>query len=230
MFDSRLRTLKDRIFNPISRLVPRSITPLVITGLAFVCGLACCVCAAHGHTFEAEVFWFLNRGLDCLDGAVARQRNLASELGGFLDLLGDFTIYSLIPICCGLSKDINQRQSYTLWISVAVVEASFHLNNFILFYVAAVVEKQKAASKSTPSQRESVVRNRKRTLEGRIELTSVTMKATLIEGTESAILFTIMLARPDWLEHICWWMAALVGIGIADRTFYTTMALRDQAT
>ncbi|KAI4273163.1 MAG: hypothetical protein LQ337_004835, partial [Flavoplaca oasis] len=36
------------------------------------------------------LFWILNRALDCLDGALARHRGTASELGGFLDLLGDF--------------------------------------------------------------------------------------------------------------------------------------------
>lgn len=230
MFDSNLRALKDRIFDPISRLVPHSITPLFITGLAFICGLTCCACVAYDNLLGSEVFWFLNRALDCLDGAVARQRKQSSDLGGFLDLLCDFTIYSLIPICCGLSESAQRESSRTLWLSVAVVEASFHVNNFILFYAAAIVEKQKASAKSTTNLGDSANLKHKKASESEVELTSVTMKATLIEGTESAILFTIMIAMPAWLEYLCWWMAAFVGIGILDRTIYLTLSLRNQST
>lgn len=54
-------------------------------------------------------FWLLNRALDCLDGALARHRNLQSELGGFLDLLGDFIVYALIPICVVGGNYVSQR-------------------------------------------------------------------------------------------------------------------------
>lgn len=227
MFDSNLRAFKDRVFDPISRLVPNAVSPLHITGVAFVCGILCCATAAYDRPLESEILWGLNRALDCLDGAVARQRNQASDLGGFLDLLGDFIVYSLIPICCGLSNEAHRDNSDSPWISIAVVEASFHINNFILFYVAAVVEKQKAFVKEAMSDKKSAASKQGRTLQNKTELTSVAMRPTLIEGTESAILFTMMLAKPAWLEQICWWMAALVCIGVFDRTRYVVIAMKN---
>ena len=120
-----------------------------------------------GYTVLSLLFWAINRSLDCLDGAVARHRNQQSDLGGFLDLLGDFIVYALIPIaiafgagragCHGIFADYRV---------VALLEASFYLNNFVLFYIAALVEKSNA--QGLQKQKE--------------EVTSLAMRPALVEG------------------------------------------------
>ena len=35
---------------------------------------------------------------------------------------------------------------YRLWVAVALLEASFHINSFVLFYIAAILEKTKASN------------------------------------------------------------------------------------
>ena len=94
--------------------------------------------------------------------------------------------------------------------AIAILEATFHINNFILFYVAAVAEKttQKAAKSSRAK-----------------ELTSVMMRPALVEGMESGILFTAMLALPHYIEILSTIMAGLVGIGIVQRIIWTLKAL-----
>jgi hypothetical protein len=57
--------------------------------------------------------------------------------------------------------------------ALTLLEASFHVNNFVLFYSAAVAANRKD-----------------------IELTSVTMRPALIEGFESGLIFTPMLVWP----------------------------------
>ncbi|KAG7004479.1 hypothetical protein G7Y79_00025g057650 [Physcia stellaris] len=201
MFDVQLRSLKDSIFDPCCRYIPPSISPLHITAAAFVAGLTACYTASH-HNIPSSLFlWLLNRALDCLDGTLARHRKSASDLGGFLDLLGDFIVYSLIPISLAISHP-------EAWDAVAVLEASFHVNNFVLFYVAAIAEKQ-AAAKGEKSK----------------ELTSVVMKPALVEGMESGLLFTAMLAYPERLRLLAWVMAFLVGLGICQRVAWTFSAL-----
>lgn len=40
----------------------------------------------------------LIRVLDGLDGVVARQKNKQTDFGGYLDIILDFTVYSIIPV------------------------------------------------------------------------------------------------------------------------------------
>ena len=205
MFDIQLRSLKDKIFDPCCQLVPPSIRPLQVTAAAFIAGFLSCYSASHNRILLSIGFWFLNRTLDCLDGALARYRKSASDLGGYFDLLGDFVIYSLIPIAIATGENASSNR----WAAVASLEATFHVNNFILFYVAAVLEKKQSIKDTNTN-----------------ELTSVMMRPAVIEGAESGLLFTAMLAFPNALEGLCWMMAGLVTIGIIQRTIWVTAALR----
>lgn len=201
MFDIQLRSLKDSIFDPCCQYIPGSITPLHITISGFAAGCIACYTASQHHVPISIFFWLLNRAIDCLDGALARHRRAASDLGGFLDLLGDFIIYSLLPISIAVGQP-------SAWTAVAVLEASIHINNFVLFYVAAVTEK-KAAAGGEKSQ----------------ELTSLMMKPALIEGMESGLFFTVMLAYPGYLQELSWSMAFLVNVGVYQRVSWTISAL-----
>ncbi|KAF2490054.1 hypothetical protein BU16DRAFT_597652 [Lophium mytilinum] len=215
MLDITFRPLKDRAFDPICRFVPLSVTPLHVTGLAFVCGILACNSSLGAHPNRALFWWSLNRILDCLDGALARSRNQASDLGGFLDLLGDFTVYSLIPMSCAagapiqVSRIASTSSPTSLWTAVATLEASFYINNFVLFYIAAVLEKRKTTTDEKHVK----------------ELTSVAMRPALIEGLESGIFFTLMLACPNWVGLLCWVMASLVAVGICQRTWWLVPVL-----
>ncbi len=208
MLDIRLRPVKDNVFDPICIYVPSSISPTQITIAAFCSGLLSCMFAANQHNVLALGFWALNRALDCLDGALARYRRVSSDYGGFLDLLGDFVVYSFLPMAVVLGFDDTSQG----WRAVAVLEASFHVNNFILFYVASVAEKLRVASAKDST-----------------ELTSVMMRPALIEGTESAILFTLMLAYPAAIQLLSSIMAGLVCIGICQRVAWTLIALGKQS-
>ncbi|KIW49013.1 hypothetical protein PV05_10729 [Exophiala xenobiotica] len=205
MFDIRLRRVKDHIFRPAVQFIPQAVTPGRLTFGAFAAGLAACMCAASAHSQLpscAVYLWLLNRVLDCLDGAVARARTQTSDSGGFLDLLSDFIIYSLIPISIAyglVQRGMVAEPVTNLWLSVSLLEASFHLNNFVLFYLAAVSSQK-----------------------GRDELTSVTMKPALIEGFESGVIFTLMLAFPGALQSLSWAMAFGVCFGIVTRVWQIT--------
>lgn len=241
MLDITFRPLKDRIFNPLCTLIPHSITPAQITFSAFLTGLLGLYYAATSAPLPSVAFWLTNRALDCLDGALARHRNQASDLGGFFDLLCDFVVYSGIPIGCALgidgdgagasaslSGDERGRSRSRLWLSVAVLEATFHVNNFVLFYIAAVLEKRKAAAAASAASAEGAEKEKTDLDQGVRELTSVAMRPALIEGLESGVLFTVMLAVPRWTELVAWGMAAAVCVGIVQRTVWIVPVLRDR--
>ncbi len=198
MYDDYLRRVKDEITNPICNRIPVWITPNHLTLIAFLAGIVSLSTAIWlPKTSLPLTFWLLNRFLDGLDGTLARHQKRASHLGGFLDFLGDFIIYSLIPIFLGLGQGSGVN-----WIAIAVLEATFHINNFVLFYIAAVV-----AAKPLTS------------------LTSVAQRPALIEGLESGLLFTAMFVWPQWLSILCWGMAVAVVVGTVQRVTFVVPAL-----
>lgn len=221
MLDLALRSTKESILRPACCLIPSTISPTHLTLAGFCFGLACCFSATFSsgslaaHDVTLTLFlWLLNRLLDGLDGSLARLRGSVLEMGGFLDILCDFIIYSLIPPAVALGEDRCRSTAAGLspvdWRSVAFLEATFHINNFVLFYVAAVAAKvqcQGGKKKST-------------------ELTSLIMKPALVEGFESAIAFTLMLTFPSHIESLAWGMGCAVVIGIAQRLFYIIPVLR----
>src|SRR5947209_48843 len=199
MLDIALRRWKDGLFDPVARLLPAVVTPGHITLVAFVCGLLSCVAAMNPIYKPTSVYlWLANRFLDCLDGSLARSRNAATDLGGFIDLLSDFIVYSLLPIAICLGQDFSSVD----WTALALLEASFHVNNFVLFYSAAVA----ATRKDT-------------------ELTSVTMRPALIEGFESGLIFTAMLVWPEHINLWMWGTSLGVAIGICQRTLAVILIL-----
>jgi phosphatidylglycerophosphate synthase len=199
MLDIPLRRWKDRLVDPVARAVPGVVTPGHVTLAAFLCGLLACLAAMSMASPQMGIcLWLLNRFLDCLDGSLARSRNAATDLGGFLDLLSDFIVYSLLPIAICL----GQEAASVDWAALALLEASFHVNNFILFYSAAIAAKRHDD-----------------------ELTSVTMRPALVEGFESGVIFTAMLIWPSHINLWMWVMSFGVAIGICQRALAVTSSL-----
>ena len=205
MYDIRLRHLKDTITTPLCQTLPSTITPNHLTLAAFISGLLAVTTAALTTTPSSPyplIFWLLNRLLDGADGTLARARGTATALGGFLDLLGDFIIYTLIPIMLAYGQDRKQVGDVD-WRAVAMLEGTFHINNFVLFYISAVV-----AAKADG------------------ELTSVSMKPALVEGLESGVLFTAMFVWPEYLTLLCWGMSGAVIVGVGQRLYFIIPSLR----
>ncbi|KEF51540.1 uncharacterized protein A1O9_12457 [Exophiala aquamarina CBS 119918] len=198
MFDVPLRRVKDTYLLSLVPLVPKFVSPNHITFLAFLVGVLACVSAMiPGLAFASVYFWLFNRFLDNLDGVLARARRQATDLGGFFDLLSDFVIYSCIPISIAYGQYADHGVKWfnlSSFLAITILEATFHVNNFVLFYWAAISAKK---------------------AEG--ELTSLTMKPALIEGFESGVIFTLMFVWPQQIVVMSWMMSVGVGIGTLQR-------------
>jgi phosphatidylglycerophosphate synthase len=213
MFDIALRPAKDALIDPLIRFIPASIHPHHITAIAFLCGLFSCLSACTGFVALSVIFWALNRLLDCLDGAVARHRKQQSELGGFLDLLGDFIVYALTPLSVVCGNHVRGHTAYELTAShlaiTALLEASFFLNNFVLFYIAALIERKNVEGLHKEKE----------------EITSLAMRPALIEGFESGVFFTVMLAIPSLVGPVACLMFVGVALGTWQRSRWLIIAL-----
>ncbi|MDZ7678832.1 MAG: CDP-alcohol phosphatidyltransferase family protein [Acidimicrobiales bacterium] len=191
MIDAHLRPVKDRVARPLVRVLAPRMSPSALTSASLVTGVAAGAFAALELFVVALLLWWLSRVADGLDGAVARQRGSTSDLGGYLDQLADTVVYAVVPL--GLAFAVDDRAT---WIACAALLASFYVNSVSWAYLSALMEKRGQAGR-TP--------------------TSISMPVGVIEGTETIVLYSLMLALPRWLTGWMWLMTALVVATIAQR-------------
>lgn len=203
MIDRTLRPAKDRLLVPVvARLVGR-VGPGWLTALSFAFGVGGGVAAGFGGRWSAVALWLAGRVFDGLDGAVARARGRASDLGGYLDMMADTVGYSAVPLGIAVA-----RADMATWAACAVLLASFYVNTMSWTYLAAVAEKR---GEGAAAQRER---------------TSVHMPTGLIEGTETIALFVAVLAWPSAATVLFGAMAALVTVTVGQRLWWAARALR----
>lgn len=192
MIDDRLRPLKDRALEPVVRRLAPLMGALPVTIVALGLGVGAAVAAAGGQVVWSVVLWLACRVADGLDGAVARHRGDASDLGGYVDLLGDTVVYAAVPL--GLALALDERAG---WIAVAVLLGVLYLNTVSWAVLSALLEKRRGAAVSG--------------------VTSIRLPTGLVEGAETIVLYTLMLAMPE--RAVLWFvvMAVLVAITVAQR-------------
>jgi phosphatidylglycerophosphate synthase len=203
MIDATLRPLKDRLVQPLARRIAGRLSAewITLSSLAFSIGAAALI--ATGARWAALSSWLIGRLLDGLDGPVAREAGAQTDLGGYLDIMGDTLGYAAVPIGVAM-----QRASGHVWAACAVLLASFYVNTMSWTYLSAIAEKRSAGTASFG------------------EPTSVHMPTGLIEGGETIILFTLMLALPALASVWFIAMTALVAITAAQRVVWARGNLR----
>ena len=196
MLDEKLRKLKDRWLRPLVGVAGR-LSPNVITLLALVVGLAAAGAAAQQVYGLGLALWALNRLLDGLDGAVARETGQQSDFGGYLDIVADFVVYAAVPIGLFLGQP-----SAEMGLSLALLLGSFYVNGASWMYLAAILEKRSAGAGA------------------RGDLTTVAMPAGLIGGTETVAFYAAFLLWPSAVRWLFLLMAALVLVGVVQRLLW----------
>ncbi|MFM7686844.1 MAG: CDP-alcohol phosphatidyltransferase family protein [Actinomycetota bacterium] len=197
MIDRRLRVAKDLVVEPVAARMAGRVPPMLLTSLAFVAGVGGGVAAAFGLRWTAVAAWLAGRVFDGLDGAVARRSERQSDLGGYLDMLGDTIGYAAVPIGIAVAQD-----DATVWIACVVLLASFYVNTMSWTFLAAIAEKRGSGAIEQG------------------ERTTIHMPAGLIEGAETIVLFTLMLAVPGRATELFVAMAALVAVTIGQRVVW----------
>ena len=125
MFDAQIRPVIDRLLNPIGKgLAARRVNANHVTIIGMLFGLAAALCVAF-RLFDVA-FWLilLNRIADGLDGAVARA-SVATDFGGYLDIVCDFVFYSSIPLAFSVAQPENALASAFLIFGFVGTAVSF---------------------------------------------------------------------------------------------------------
>ena len=196
MLDHTLRGYKDRLLRPLVVPLDR-VSPNVVTLLAMVVGLAAAVMAARQMVALGLVLWLASRILDGLDGLLARVHEQQTDFGGYLDIVADFAVYAAVPIGLFLGRATTE-----LGVSLAFLLGSFYVNAASWMYLSAILEKRSAGASA------------------RGELTTVTMPAGLVGGTETILFYAVFLIWPGALPWLFLAMAGLVLLGVVQRLWW----------
>ena len=138
MFDARLRPLIDPPLNRLgAALAAKGIgaNGLTLAGLAI--GLAGALAIGSGAFGWGLALILLNRICDGVDGAVARAVG-PTPLGGYLDIVADFTFYVSVPVGFGFASAGNLPFALILVASFVLTGVSF-----LAFAVIAVQQGRK---------------------------------------------------------------------------------------
>jgi phosphatidylglycerophosphate synthase len=202
MLDGIARRLIDPPLDRLgAALAARGISADALT----VAGLATGVLAAAAIVarFDAVALLLLLtcRLLDGLDGAVARASR-RTDRGGFIDIVFDFAFYGAIPLAFAL------RDSGLFAVPAAFLLFAFYVNGASFLAFAAVAAKRR--------------------LESRVRgLKSIYFTIGLAEGTETIVVFVLMVFRPAWFPILAFGFAGLTLMTAAARVSLAWRAFRD---
>ncbi len=199
MLDSAIRS---RIKNPLDKLgaqlSARGVSPTVITLLGLALGLLCCAAIATEQWTAALVMWLGNRAADGMDGPVARNGSYGpSDFGGFLDILADFAIYGGVLVAVGYA--IPDARMAAL-----AVLCMYYLNGTAFLAWSSLAEKRDRSSGER----------------------SLQFPAGLAEGTETIVVYIVLLLFPGRAPLILWVWAAIVGVTVIQRVVFVRRQLR----
>jgi phosphatidylglycerophosphate synthase len=201
MLDARLRRLIDP---PLERLAAplaaRGLSADAATLIGFSFGLAAMAAIAFELYLLGLALLLINRICDGLDGALARRHGL-TDLGGFLDILLDFVIYSGIPFAFALADP-----------AANALPAAFLIFSFVgtgaSFLAFAVMAAKRGLS--------SDLRGKK----------SLYYLGGLTEGTETILVLVLACLFPTWFPPIAWLFGTLCWLTTATRIAIAWHTLR----
>ncbi len=186
---------------PLADAIGRRCSPNALSVAAFAIGLACAASAYAGLAPLSLGLWLLNRVADGLDGLVARRSGRTSDRGAYLDIVLDFVVYAALPLSLALG-DASRAPS------AATLLAAFYVNGATWMYLSSLLEKRGhgAAASGEP--------------------TSVAMPAGIVEGTETIVFFSLILALPAYAAPLMYVFALLTVLGAALRFAQGLKALK----
>jgi phosphatidylglycerophosphate synthase len=195
MLDRAARRLIDPMLDRLAvGAQRRSLTANQITVAGFLCGLAAMVAIAMQFYGLGLLLLLANRLADGVDGALARRIG-ATDLGGYLDIVLDFIVYSGAAFAFALAQPDHAQAAAFLIFSFMGTGSSFLA--FAIFAAKRKLDGEAATNKSF------------------YYLGGIT------EGTETILLFVIILVFPTWFAIAAYvygtlcWLTTIGRIGAA---------------
>ncbi len=157
-------------------LAARGIHPTTVTLVGFCLGLAAICFISQQYYLTGLALILLNRLFDGVDGALARATQL-TDLGGFLDIVCDFTIYAGVIFGFALAQPHN-----ALWAAFLIFSYIGPTSSFLAYAILA--ERHQLTSEK---------RGKK----------SLYYLGGLCEGTETFFVMVLLCLYPQTLPYVC---------------------------
>jgi phosphatidylglycerophosphate synthase len=203
MLDGIVRRVIDPPLDRLgAALASRGVSADALTLAGLAAGLLAAAAIIARLDAAALTLLLLSRVFDGLDGAVARASR-RTDRGGFIDIVFDFAFYGAVPLAFAL------RDPGLHAVAAAVLLFSFYVNGASFLAFAAVAAK--------------------RGLESRVRgLKSIYFTIGLAEGTETIVVFAVMVIRPDWFTILAFGFAGLTLMTALARISLAWTAFRDE--
>jgi phosphatidylglycerophosphate synthase len=200
MLDRAARRLVDPVLEQLATAAQqRNLTANQVTIAGFGCGLAAMAAIALQSYGLGLLLLLANRLADGVDGALAK-RNGPTDLGGYLDIVLDFIIYSGAAFAFALAQPGHALPAAFLIFSFMGTGSSFLA--FAIFAAKRRLEGEEAANKSF------------------YYLGGIT------EGTETILLFVFVLLFPGWFPAAAYIYGALCWLTTVGRIGAAVQRLR----
>jgi len=202
MLDRHLRPLVDPPLQAIGDRLATRVSADTVTFCGFGLGCLAIVAVMAGQFTLGAVLLALNRMADGLDGAVAR-RNGVTDLGGYLDIVLDFIVYSGVVFAFAVADPArNALPAAFLIFSFMGTGASF-----LAFAVMAAKHRL-----------ESPEQGRK----------SLYYLGGLAEGTETILFLAAVLLWPAGFPLLAWVFGAVCWLTTLGRVLIAVRVLKDR--
>lgn len=206
MFDRQVRRLLSPTLDAVGgRLADAGVRPLAVTGAGWIAGVGACVAAGFGHWTLALVLWLLNRLLDGLDGPIARRRG-ATELGGFLDIVADFSIYAGFVLAVAIAVPDAR-------VAAVALLTAYYVSGTAFLALSSLIERRSRGAQSAEAGDERSLR----------------FVGGLAEGTETVVVYVLFCLFPQYAALIAWVFTAAVAVTAAQRVAGGIRILRQPA-
>ena len=200
-FDKQLRELKEAVLIPLADAIGKHVHPTTISLISFGFGVAAGVAVLAGWYLPGLVLWGINRIGDGLDGTIARRTGRQSDIGGYIDIMLDFTVYAFLPVTFALAHH-NTHGDTTAFIAMGFLLSTFYLNAASWMTLSAILEGRNLGAKSAG------------------EKTTITMPTGLIEGAETIVFYSIFFLLPGIIPTLFTLMGVLVVYTIGQRLIW----------
>lgn len=203
MLDARVRLWIDPLLTRLAGwLVRRRVSAETITWAGFGAGMAAAALVALSAFGPALGLFLVSRGLDGLDGAVARTAGRTSDRGGFLDITLDFLVYS------GMGLGFAFADPGTNALPVAVLLFSFVGTGSSFLAYAAIAARRQTPADPPPAK-------------------AIVYLGGLTEGTETIAFFALACLWPAGFPLLAMVFAGLCLLTTLGRIAAGLRAFRD---
>ncbi len=192
MLDTRLRrALAPALDSAGGALAAAGVPAIALTGAGFASGLLACLAVLLHAWPVALLLWLLNRLFDGLDGPVARSYG-ASELGGFLDIVADFSIYAGFVVAAALAVPSARTACLLLLFAYYVSGTTF-------LALSSLLERRGPRDAAESDGR------------------SLRFVGGLAEGSETLLAYVLFCLFPAQIPLLAWIFAGMVAITALQR-------------